>query len=88
MLWIEGIEQRTRPLAGPALSERGDALGALARRIAALAETPGETMLGDWPAQLRTRLLPSELPPEHAIDDPARVLERARDLLLARLGEG
>ena len=88
MLWIEGIEQRTRSVAETVLSERGDALGALARRIAVLAEAPGETVLGDWPAQLRTRLLPSELAAEHAINDPARVLARACDLLLARLAEG
>lgn len=88
MLWIEGIEQRTRAAAESALSERGDALGALARRVAVLAEAPGETVLGDWPAQLRARLLPSELPAEHAVNDPARVLARARDLLLARLAEG
>lgn len=88
MLWIEGVEQRTRPLAGPALTERGDALGALARRIADLAEAPDASLLGDWPAQLRSRLLPAELAAEHAINDPEGVLARARDLLLARLGEG
>lgn len=83
-LWVEGVEQRTRPLAESALSGRGDALGALARRIAALAEAPGDDLLGEWPAQLRERLLPLA----HAIDDPAHLLARARDLLLARLEEG
>jgi len=87
LLWIEGIEQRTRPAAESALTERGDALGALARRITALAAAPGESVLGDWPAQLKARLLPSTLPDDHAINDPALVLARARDLLLARLAE-
>jgi DNA repair exonuclease SbcCD nuclease subunit len=87
-LWVEGIERQTRPVAGPALPARGDALGALARRIAALAEAPGETLLGDWPAQLLGRLPPDILPADHAIHHPADILARARDLLLARLEEG
>lgn len=86
-IWIEGVEPATEPLTAP-LVGRGDALGALARRIADLAEAPDGSVLGDWPAQLRTRLLPAELPAEHAVNDPAEVLARARDLLLARLGEG
>ena len=80
-LWVEGIEHRTRPLADSALCERGDALGALARRVAALAEAPGEDLLGEWPAQLAERLLP--LGP--AVQDRAQLLARARDLVLARL---
>ena len=87
-LWVEGIDQRTRPAAEPALTGRGDALGALARRIVALADAPGEDLLGDWPRLLRDRLPPQSLPEGHPIDDPARLLARARDLLLARLGEG
>ena len=84
-LWIEGVEQRTRPAGGAALTERGDALGALARRIAALAEAPAGGVLGAWPGQLRERLLPVKLPEDPALDDPAQLLARARDLLLARL---
>lgn len=87
-LWVEAVEQRTRPAAESALAERGDALGALARRIAALADAPGENLLGDWPAQLLNRLPQGALPEGHAIHDPARLLARARDLLLARLEEG
>ncbi len=88
LLWIEAVEWRTRPAALATLSERGDALGALARRISALAEAPGEPMLGDWPRLLQDRLRSGALPNDHAIHDPAQVLARARDLLLARLEEG
>ena len=86
-LWVEGVEQQTRPVGEMAISGRGDALGGLARRIAALAEASGDDLLGDWPTQLRERLLPVDLPSDHAIRNPAQVLARARDLLLARLEE-
>ncbi|CAH2601150.1 DNA repair exonuclease family protein YhaO [Rhodovastum atsumiense] len=88
LFWIEGVEIRTRPARPAALAARGDALGALARRIATLAEAPPEALLAEWPAQLLGRLPPGTLPPEHPLHDPAQVLARARDLLLARLEEG
>jgi DNA repair exonuclease SbcCD nuclease subunit len=86
-LWIEGVELRTRPLRA-ALEDRGDALGALARRIDALAAAPPDGLLGEWPAQLRDKLPPGALPDDHPLKDPHRILARARDLLLARLAEG
>jgi DNA repair exonuclease SbcCD nuclease subunit len=87
LVWIEGVELRTRAAATGALAERGDALGALARRIVELAEAPAEDLLGDWPAQLLGKLPPGVLAEEHALRDPAQVLARARDLVLARLAE-
>lgn len=87
LVWIEGVEVRTRPAASAALAERGDALGALARRIGALAEAPQADLLGDWPAQLLAKLPPGVLPEAHPLRDPTQVMERARDLLLARLAE-
>lgn len=86
-LWIEGVELRTRPVLESVLASRGDAVGALARRITALAETPGDDLLGDWPAQLLSRLPPKSLPDDHAINHPTQVLAQARDLLLAGLAE-
>ena len=89
-LWIEGVQLATTPLRPP-LEERGDALGALARRIDALAAAPPADLLGEWPTQLRDKLPPRLLPDDHPLLDPSRlpeVLARARDLLLARLGEG
>jgi DNA repair exonuclease SbcCD nuclease subunit len=87
LVWIESVEVRTRPAASAALAERGDALGALARRIAALAAAPPADLLGDWPAQLLGKLPPGVLAEAHALRDPTQVIERARDLLLARLAE-
>ncbi len=87
LLWIEAVELRTSPLRPP-LQDRGDAFGALLRHIAALSEAPPDTLLGEWPAQLLGKLPPGALPPEHPLHDPASVLARARDLLLARLAEG
>jgi DNA repair exonuclease SbcCD nuclease subunit len=86
LLWIEGVELQTHPL-HPPLHDRGDALGALARRIEAFAADPPADLLGEWPAQLLAKLPPEALPPDHPLRDPAQVLARARDLLLARLAE-
>ena len=91
LLWIEGVELNTRQVRPP-LEDRCDSLGALARRIEALAQTPPDDLLGNWPSQLLEKLLerlpPGVLPPDHPLHDPAQVLARARDLLLARLAEG
>ena len=91
LLWIEGVGLRTTALRPP-LEDRGDALGALARRIEALAAAPPDGLLADWPALLRDKLLerlpPNALPDDHPLHDPAVLLARARDLLLARLAEG
>ncbi len=85
LLWIEGVELRTRPR-HPPLQDRCDALGALARRIEACADAPPDDLLGEWPSQLLGKLPP--LPENHPLNDPKTVLARARDLLLARLAEG
>lgn len=86
LIWVEGVEPATAPLTPP-LEGRADALGALARRIAALAETGAVPELEPWLGQMREGL--PELPPDHPLHDPGRLLAQARDLLLARLaGEG
>jgi hypothetical protein len=87
LIWVESVAVAT---AAPraALADRADALGALARRIEVLAAAPPADLLGEWPAQLLAKLPPRALPDGHALNDPARVLARARDLLLARLEEG
>jgi DNA repair exonuclease SbcCD nuclease subunit len=85
--WIEKVESALVPPAAPLL-ERADALGALARRIGELAAAPPADLLGDWPAHLRERLPPGALAADHLLFDPARLLARARDLLLSRLGSG
>jgi DNA repair exonuclease SbcCD nuclease subunit len=87
LIWIESVEVATST-PNVALKERADALGALARHIEELAAAPPAGLLGDWPAQLLARLPPRALPDDHPLNDPARVLARARDLLLARLEEG
>lgn len=85
LIWIEGVVPATAPRAAP-LEGREDALGALARRIGELAATPGAVPFGEWVGQMREKL--PELPPDHALHDPARLMEQARDLLLARLAAG
>lgn len=85
LIWIEGVVPATAPRAAP-LEGRADALGALARRICELAAEPGAVPLGEWIEQMREKL--PELPGDHPLHDPARLMEQARDLLLARLAAG
>lgn len=85
--WIEKVECEARPAAEPLL-ERADALGDLARRIGEIAVAPPADLLGEWPAELRERLPPGVLGPDHLLNDSGTLLARARDLLLARLGGG
>ncbi len=85
--WIEKVECEVVAEAEP-LADRGDALGALARRIAALAADAPADLLGQWPEELAQRLPPEALGPDHLLCDRPRLLARARDLLLARLGGG
>ena len=69
-------------------ADRGDALGALARRIAALAEAPGRAVAGRLAGAVAAQTAAGRCRTTMPINDPAQVLARARDLLLARLEEG
>jgi DNA repair exonuclease SbcCD nuclease subunit len=91
-LWIEQAVIATRP---PAAAESNDALGKLGQEIAAIAAEDLAALLKPWAEGLLDRAsgLRAELPATHPAVLAAtgtvtpELLERARDLLLARLAE-
>jgi predicted phosphodiesterase len=96
-LWTETITLATKPAADMAnLRNREDATGRLvcaletidAARVAAVVKTYAEKLLGQasWPRQEFDRNHPAMLAAAGEI--PAELIERARDLLLARIAEG
>jgi exonuclease SbcD len=95
-LWLECAQLRTRPaLDRAALRTRADALGRLVRAIEAADPARFADAAKSYSAALldRARGLRETLGPDHAAVQaargalPAELLERAKDLLLARLAE-
>ncbi len=96
-LWLESVRLETAPATqATPLAARVDALGALARSLAtAEADAAATASLREHAALLLARLpAGAQLPDDHPAvlaargEVPASLLERARGLVLARLGEG
>ena len=81
-LWLEAVKLRTRP--PRATTDHPDNLTRLLTEIDALTAAPPQDLLGDWPAQLLSKLGDS-LPDDHPLRNPTEILEQARRRLEAAL---